>query len=187
MRLFDKMKSSISSAGTGVSQKISYTTDTAKLNSQIRNNDKEIEKLTYQVGLKCVQMHLNDTGSEYEELFAQIRSLQETNAAHQAEIQRLTEELKALEQLRQQEMKERQEQREQEYNEKERLKKQQIQQRQAEEQERAEMARQAEQEKQAAIQDRLDKTTKLCKNCNQRNDLDSKFCVNCGTPFSNTI
>ena len=93
MRLFDKMKSSISSAGTGVSQKISYTTDTAKLNSQIRNNDKEIEKLTYQVGLKCVQVHLNDTGSEYEELFAQIRSLQETNAAHQAEIQRLTEEL----------------------------------------------------------------------------------------------
>lgn len=180
MRMFDRMKDSISSVGTGVSQKVSYTTDTARLNSQIRNNDKEIEKLIYQVGLKCVQLHLDDTDSGYEELFTQIRSLQRANVEHQAEIQRLTEELETQEQIRQQEIKERQAQREQEYRKKEELKKQQ---REAAKKERVEMTRQAQQERQDAVQKGSEETTKLCQNCKQRSDVDSRFCVYCGMPF----
>lgn len=151
MNFFNRMKDSISSAGTGVSQKVSYTTDTVKLNNQIRGNEKEIEKLVYQIGQKCVHLHLNDTDSEYEELFKQIRQYQEANSAHRAEIQRLGEELKIQEQMRQQELKEKQERREQ--------------------------------EQQADMQKQLDETTKLCKSCNQRSDLDAKFCVFCGEPF----
>lgn len=143
MKFFDKMKDSISLAGTGVSQKVSCTADTMKLNSQIRNNDKKIEKLVYQVGLKCVQLHLDNPSSEYEELFGQIRHLQELNKTHQEEIKRLSEEWELQEQLRQQEIKDRQ-----------------------------------------AESEQPDKTTKLCKNCNKRSELDAKFCVHCGTPFS---
>ena len=79
MKFFDKMKNSVSAVGTEVSQKVSYTADTIKLNNQIHNNDKEIEKLVYQTGLKCVKLHLDSKNSEYEELFVQIRQLQELN------------------------------------------------------------------------------------------------------------
>ena len=93
MKFFDKMKDSVSAVGTGVSQKVSYTADTIKLNNQIHNNDKEIEKLVYQIGLRCVKLHLDNQNSEYEELFVQIRHLQELNKTYQ-------EELKAREQSR---------------------------------------------------------------------------------------
>lgn len=182
MNFFNRMKDSISSAGTGVSQKVSYTADTVKLNNQIRGNEKEIEKLIYQVGQKCVQLHLNDTDSEYEELFGQIRQYQAANSAHRAEIQRLEEDLKRQEQMRQQELKEKQERREQEKREREELKQQQIQKRQ--EQAWAETNKQMYQEQQAGMQNQLDETTKLCKNCNQRSDLDARFCVFCGEPFA---
>lgn len=184
MNFFNRMKDSISSAGTGVSQKVSYTADTAKLNNQIRSNEKEIEKLIYQVGQKCVQLHLSDTDSEYEELFAQIRQYQASSHAHQAEIQRLTEELKIQEQLRQQELKEKQERREQELQERKDLKQQQLQKRQEQEQMQAEMNKKAQLDRQLEIQKQLDETTKLCKNCSQRSDLDAKFCVFCGEPFT---
>ena len=86
MKFFDKMKDSVSAVGTGVSQKVSYTADTIKLNNQIHNNDKEIEKLVYQTGLRCVKLHLDNQNSEYEELFVQIRHLQELNKTYQEEL-----------------------------------------------------------------------------------------------------
>lgn len=73
MSFFDRMKDSVTLAGVGASKKVSCTADTIKLNNSIRDNEKEIEKLTYQVGVKCVEQHLRDENSEYEELFSQIR------------------------------------------------------------------------------------------------------------------
>lgn len=142
MKFFDKMKDSVSAVGTGVSHKVSYTADTIKLNNQIHNNDKEIEKLVYQTGLKCVKLHLDNQNSEYEELFVQIRHLQELNKTYQ-------EELTAREQSRLNEL---------------------------------ETRRQV-QEVPQECQEQIDEKTKLCQNCNKRNDIGSKFCVYCGMAF----
>lgn len=142
MKFFDKMKDSVSSVGAGVSQKVSYTADTIKLNNQIHNNNKEIEKLVYQTGLKCVKLHLDNQNSEYEELFVQIRHLQELDKTYQ-------EELKAREQSRLNELE----------------------------------TKHQTQKMPCECQEQIGDKTKLCQNCNKRSDIDSKFCIHCGTAF----
>ena len=112
MSFFDRMKDSLSVAGAEVSQKVSQTSDTLKWNNQIRNNEKEIEKIIYQVGAQCVKNHLSETETEYEALFSQIRRYQAENQHLQEQIQALNEACERQTQNRQQEMKERQEQRE---------------------------------------------------------------------------
>ena len=99
MGFFDRMRDSVSAAGTEVNQKVSCAAETMKLNNQIRNNDKEIDKLIFQVGKRYVEEHLMDQGDIYEESEEQTR-------------------------MRRQEMKEKQEQRERERREKEALKQQ---------------------------------------------------------------
>ena len=176
MGFLDRVKETVSSAGTGVSQKVSYTTDTMKLNNQIRSNEKEIEKLIYQVGQKCVQLHLHETDSEYEELFVQIRELQSSSQNHQAEIQRLTKELEEKEQLRQQEMKDRQEQWERERKERAEMKQAEALERARQQEIQKETPKKMEQE----IQQELDETAKICPICGQKNEADAAFCVYCG-------
>lgn len=90
MALFDKMKDSISVAGQGVSQKAKSATESMKIGNQIKNNDRMIEKLTYQVGVQCVREHLKDEGSEYETLFTEILRLQNENQALQQTLQSLS-------------------------------------------------------------------------------------------------
>lgn len=108
-------------------------------------------------GLKCVQLHLHEIDSEYEELFVKIRELQSSSQDYQSEIQRLTKELEEKEQLRQQEMKDRQEQRERERKE------------------RAEMKQE------------LGETVKICPQCGQKNEADSAFCVYCGNSLPEDV
>lgn len=172
MSFFDRMKDSVTLAGVGASKKVSCTADTIKLNNSIRDNEKEIEKLTYQVGVKCVEQHLRDENSEYEELFSQIRRYRAENEAHRAEIRRLADDYEEQMQKHQQEMRERQEQREQERIQKEELK-----------QKQAEIERQQESKRQQEIQRKLDESTRICRQCNQRNELDARFCVYCGKPM----
>lgn len=90
MALFDKMKDSISVAGQGVSQKAKSATESVKISNQLKNNDRMIEKLTYQVGAQCVREHLKDEGSEYETLFAEILRLQKENQELQQALQALS-------------------------------------------------------------------------------------------------
>ena len=172
MSFFDRMKDSVSLAGVGASKKVSCTADTIKLNNSIRDNEKEIERLTYQVGVKCVEQHLKDENSEYEELFSQIRRCHAENEAYRAEIQRLADDYEEQMRKHQQEMRERQEQRARERIQKEELK-----------QKQAELERQQELEREQEIQRKLDESTSVCRKCNQRNDLDARFCVYCGNPI----
>ncbi len=90
MAFFDSMKDSLSVAGMGVSQKAKTATESVRINTQIKSNEKMIEKLTHQVGVQCVQRYLDDTNTEYEELFQEIRRLIQENRAYAAQLQSLT-------------------------------------------------------------------------------------------------
>lgn len=90
MALFDKMKDSISVAGQGVSQKAKTATEGMRIGNLIKANDRMIEKLTYQVGVQCVEKHVEELDSEYSELFGEILRLREENQKYRAELQQLT-------------------------------------------------------------------------------------------------
>lgn len=75
MAFFDKMKDSLTTAGQEVSQKAKNATETVRINNLIKANEKMIEKITYQVGLKYVNEHVYETGTEYEEMFQEILRL----------------------------------------------------------------------------------------------------------------
>lgn len=90
MALFDKMKDSITIAGQGVSQKAKSATESVRIGNMIKANDRMIEKLTYQVGLQCVNKYVNDPNSEYAALFSEILRLRNENQRYQAELQQAT-------------------------------------------------------------------------------------------------
>lgn len=50
-----------------------------------------IEKLIYQVGVQCVKRHAEETGTEYEELFAEIRRLRAQIEKEKEELRLATE------------------------------------------------------------------------------------------------
>lgn len=193
---FDRMRDSVSAAGTEVNQKMSCAAETMKLNNQIRNNDKEIDKLIFQVGKRYVEEHLMDQGDVYEDLLAQIRNYKSQNGAYEEEIQRLNRESEEQTRMRRQEMKEKQEQRERERREKEALKQQRA---EAAREQWAEKAREQyteaageqpseifKEQKTEGVkeQETAVESGKTCSKCNQVNELDAKFCVYCGTPFA---
>lgn len=90
MALFDKMKDSITMAGQEVSQKARSATESVRIGNLIKANDRMIEKLTYQVGLQCVNKYVNDPNSEYAALFSEILRLRNENQRYQAELQQAT-------------------------------------------------------------------------------------------------
>ena len=75
MAMLDKMKDSINAAGQGISTKIKDGLESERISAKIRDDEKMIEKLIYQVGVQCVKRHAEEAGTEYEELFAEIRRL----------------------------------------------------------------------------------------------------------------
>lgn len=90
MAFFDSMKDSLSVAGMGVSQKAKTATESVRINNLIKTNEKMIDKLTHQVGVQCVRRYLDDTNTEYEELFLEIRRLMQENQTYAAQLQALT-------------------------------------------------------------------------------------------------
>lgn len=90
MELFEKVRDSLSTAGQGVSQKAKTMTESMKISNAIKANERMIEKLTLQVGMQCVNRHLNDMDSEYSELFAEIRRIKEENQRLQKELEQLS-------------------------------------------------------------------------------------------------
>ena len=105
MGFLDKMKTSVS----GVSAQQRYASNIRKINAQIQSNEKEIERLTMQVGIQCVKLHLEELGTEYENLFAVIRQYQSENRAAEEEIRRLREQQEEEEFARQQALQEKEE------------------------------------------------------------------------------
>lgn len=179
MGFLDKMKSSVS----GVSAQQRYASNIRKINAQIQSNEKEIERLTIQVGTQCVKLHLEELDTEYENLFAVIRQYQSENRAAEEEIRRLREQQEEEAIARQQALQEKEESdriaRQQAQAEKEaaRMKAQ-------AEMEVREMACQNELKRQQEMQVQMNTDFKVCPGCDGRNDLDSMFCVHCGNSLS---
>lgn len=91
MAMLDKMKDSINAAGQGISTKIKDGLESERISAKIRDDEKMIEKLTYQVGVQCVKRHAEETGTEYEELFAEIRRLRAQIEKEKEELRLATE------------------------------------------------------------------------------------------------
>lgn len=155
MGLLDKMKSSVS----GVSAQQRYASNIRKINSQIQNNEKEIERLMLQVGIQCVSLNLEKTDTEYENLFAVIRQYQAENQAAEEEIRKLREQLEEEEAARIQALQEK------------------------EEADRIARAQAQEARAAARMQAQADASMKLCQDCGGRNEMDAMFCVHCGKPL----
>lgn len=90
MGFFDKLKDTVSVAD--FSQKIFGTTTVLKLKNQKKMNEKEIDRLIFEAGRQLVSQHLDDNDSEYEEIFQEIKRLQEENLSILDELQRMKEE-----------------------------------------------------------------------------------------------
>lgn len=101
MSFFDKVKDTVSA--TGVSQKVSYTTNTMKLNNMIKANEREIDRISFEIGKDYVQRHLQETGSEYQEQLDAIRRLQAEISGIYQELERLKAEQEEARQRAQEE------------------------------------------------------------------------------------
>lgn len=91
MAMLDKMKDSINAAGQGISTKIKDGLESERISAKIRDDEKRIEKLIYQVGVQCVKRHAEEAGTEYEELFAEIRRLRAQIEKEKEELRLATE------------------------------------------------------------------------------------------------
>lgn len=91
MAMLDKMKDSINAAGQGISTKIKDGLESERISAKIRDDEKMIEKLIYQVGVQCVKRHAEEMGTEYEELFAEIRRLRAQIEKEKEELRLATE------------------------------------------------------------------------------------------------
>lgn len=99
MGIFDRVKEVIT---VDISEKISYGTSIRKLSGEITSNESTIRSLINQVGVRCVEKHINETDSEYGDLFSKILELRESNKKLAEEIQRLKEQQAEEERQRQQ-------------------------------------------------------------------------------------
>lgn len=187
MGFFDKMKTSVS----GVSAQQRYASAIRKISAQIQSNEKEIARLTEQVGIQCVNLHLDEKDTEYENLFAVIRQYQREISEAKGEIQRLREHQQEEEFARQQALQKKEEadriarQQAQEAREAARM--------QAQAEKEAKVWQQAQAEKEAKawqqvqveraedVTQEADHTEgKICSSCGGENDEDALFCVHCG-------
>lgn len=78
MDFFNKIKGTINNAG-----------DSIKMNSQIRENERQIQNLLYQTGVQCFNNHGNEAGTEYDRIFQQIHYLQNENKRLQESLSQL--------------------------------------------------------------------------------------------------
>ncbi len=111
MDFFNRVKDTVMDtvASTGVSQKVAHTTGTLKLNQLIKFNEKEIEKITLEIGRDYVEHHLQETDSEYGPQLERIKELQseiekftgqiENLRTEQEEARRIAQEEKAARNL----------------------------------------------------------------------------------------
>lgn len=169
MGFFDRVKTSV----TGVSEQQKYAATIRKITAQIHNNEREIARLTEQVGMQCVKLHLEETGTEYENLFAVIRQYLAENQASEQEIKRLKEQQETEENARRQALMEKEEA--------DRIARQQAQEAKA-------AARQQQPFRQQPypqeFQNAQAAAMKVCPICGGQNEMDAMFCVHCGSSLT---
>ena len=95
MNFFDKMTSSISSAGRDVVKKVKDVTDASKYNSEIRESERCIQRLYEQIymsiGEKYYRDHRDEVEDEYKDTFAEIKKHQDVITKKREELMKLNE------------------------------------------------------------------------------------------------
>lgn len=76
MGLLDRVKEVIT---VDISEKISYGGNIIKLTGEMKANERAIKDLINKVGIRCVENHIHDKDSEYDDLFSRILELRESN------------------------------------------------------------------------------------------------------------
>lgn len=99
MGILDRVKEVIT---VDISEKISYGNRIRNLSGEISANESTIKNLINQVGLRCVALHINETDSEYGDLFRKILELRKCNSTLTEQIQILKKEQEEEEKKRQQ-------------------------------------------------------------------------------------
>lgn len=72
-----------------ISLKAKATTESMRLNTQIRANEKMMDKLTCQIGYQYVERHIDDTDSEFAEYLQEIIRLRKENMQCMYELEQL--------------------------------------------------------------------------------------------------
>lgn len=93
MEFFGRVVDSFSTAGQGVAKKAKNTTESIKLNNQIKMNERMIEKLLCQVG-KCYFEEFKDKeiDEKYKDFFQELLRLESENQKLKEELEGLTAE-----------------------------------------------------------------------------------------------
>ncbi len=178
-RVKDTVRDTFSSAGASVSQ----TTNTMKLNNLIRLNEKEIDRITLEIGKAYVSRYLQDENTEFEAEFIRIRQLQSENAKFSGEIERMKEEQEENRRKAQEERAAKDAARRQEKERQEELRRQEEQRRQEELRRQEEQRRQEELRRQEEQNRPVVPEGNVCSKCGHVNDSDAMFCANCGNPL----
>lgn len=76
MGFFNDLKDTVKDAGKDISDKARTSADNAKIKSQIKDKEKEIENLVLQVGYRYLEKCTDDVDPEFSDLISQIRGLQ---------------------------------------------------------------------------------------------------------------
>ncbi|MDO4519232.1 MAG: hypothetical protein Q4B47_02880 [Eubacteriales bacterium] len=91
MGILDNVKETIITTGQEVGEKAKIAAEIVKLKANIHSCEKGIDRMISQIGLKCVQNHINETGTEYDEFFSEILRLR----AEIVNLNRQVEDVKA--------------------------------------------------------------------------------------------
>lgn len=146
------------------------------MTQQIDDNKSQITSLIHQVGTRCVENHLNETGTEFEDLFSAIREKNRQNVELTAEIERLKAQQAAEEAARQQALALKEEA--------DRVAREQA--REARAAQKAAQQGYGQQPVASTIPSVMPSgAVKYCTNCGKPYEEDSDFCVYCGHPFEN--
>lgn len=172
MSIFDTVRDSV--AAIGVSQKVSYATSTMKLNSMIKNKERDIDMITCAIGRDYVNRHLDETGGEFDTQLQAIRDMKEEINQYWQQL----DQLKAEQEEARVRVQEDRQAREEERSAKEKVCRQ-----QAYTEFQAQTAYESPDSPKVAAFQTGAKAGRFCTCCGGANDSDSKFCIHCGKPL----
>lgn len=92
MGFFENVKNTITETSQELTQKAKETTEIYRLNNANKSNEKEIEKLMYQIGVSYYSNYKEECVDKFSELTQQVENLQNEIAGNKEAIEKLSTE-----------------------------------------------------------------------------------------------
>ena len=86
---FDNLGDKLNSMGKGIADKAKEVTDTTKLNSQIRDEEKKIQNIYVAIGQQYYNQTRENPAPEYAELFQSLVACEKLIAQYKLEVQKI--------------------------------------------------------------------------------------------------